>query len=118
MWDEEGGDGEDRVVPSEPDLVGPIPGQGVQVVHEHRLLHVLPHQLVKLMECLHISRADKASACHFKAVEGGLVSGDVSQKVRVFVCFLCVSCFNVGHAGHCEFVDVHQIIQYCTYTAQ
>ena len=24
MWDEEGGDGEDRVVPSEPDLVGPI----------------------------------------------------------------------------------------------
>ena len=38
MWDEEGGDGEDRVVSSEPDLVGPIPGQGVQVVHEHRLL--------------------------------------------------------------------------------
>ena len=30
MWDEEGGDGEDRVVPSEPDLVVPIPGQGVQ----------------------------------------------------------------------------------------
>ena len=51
MWDEEGRDGEHRVVPSEPDLVGPI------------------------------SRADKASARHFKAVEGGLVSGDVSQKV-------------------------------------
>ena len=82
MWDEEGGDGEDRVVSSEPDLVGPIPGQGVQVVHEHRLLHVLPHQLVKLMECLHVSRTDKASARHFKAVEGGLVGGDVSQKVR------------------------------------
>ena len=81
MWNEEGGDGEHRVVPSEPDLVGPVPGQGVQVVHEHRLLQVLPHQLVKLMECLHISRADKASACHFKAVEGGLVSRDVSRKV-------------------------------------
>ena len=36
MWNEEGGDGEHRVVPSEPDLVGSIPGQGVQVVHEHR----------------------------------------------------------------------------------
>ena len=36
MWDEEGGDGEDRVVLSEPDLVGPIPGQGVQVFHEHQ----------------------------------------------------------------------------------
>ena len=47
MWNEEGGDGEHRVVPSEPDLVGSIPGQGVQVVHEHRLLQVLPHQLVK-----------------------------------------------------------------------
>ena len=35
MWDEEGGDGEDRVVSREPDLVGPIPGQGVQVFHEH-----------------------------------------------------------------------------------
>ena len=27
MWNEEGGDGEHRVVPSEPDLVGPVPGQ-------------------------------------------------------------------------------------------
>ena len=42
MWDEEGGDGEDRVVSSEPDLVGPIPGQGVQVVYEHRHLQVPP----------------------------------------------------------------------------
>ena len=41
MWNEEGGDGEHRVVPSEPDLVGSIPGQGVQVVHEHQLLQVL-----------------------------------------------------------------------------
>ena len=90
MWNEEGGDGEHRVVPSEPDLVGSIPGQGVQVVHEHRLLQVLPHQLVKKMECLHVSRTDKASARHFKAVEGGLVGRDVSQKVRVFVCFFCV----------------------------
>ena len=106
MWDEEGGDGEDRVVPSEPDLVGPIPGQGVQVVHEHRLLQVLPHQLVKLMECLHVSRTDKASARHFKAVEGGLVGRDVSQKVRVFVCFFLVPCFYVAHAGHCKFVNV------------
>ena len=63
MWNEEGGDGEHRVVPSEPDLVGSIPGQGVQVVHEHRLLQVLPHQLVKLMECLHVSGTDKSSAC-------------------------------------------------------
>ena len=48
MWNEEGGDGEHRVVvPSESDLVGSIPVQGVQVVHEHRLLQVLPHQLVK-----------------------------------------------------------------------
>ena len=73
MWNEEGGDGEHWVVPSEPDLVGSIPGQGVQVVHEHRLLQVLPHQLVKKTECLHVSRTDKASARHFKAVEGGLV---------------------------------------------
>ena len=87
MWNEEGGDGEHRVVPSEPDLVGSIPGQGVQVVHEHRLLQVLLHQLVKKMECLHISRTDKASARHFKAVEGGLVGCDVSQKVRVFFVF-------------------------------
>ena len=31
MWGKEGRDGEeeDRVVPFEPDLVGPIPGQGV-----------------------------------------------------------------------------------------
>ena len=75
MWDEEGGDGGHRVVPSEPDLVGSIQGQGVQV------LQVLPHQLVKKTECLHGSRTDKASACHFKAVEGGLVSRDVSRKV-------------------------------------
>ena len=69
------------------DLVGSILGQGVQVVHEHRLLQVLPHQLVKKMECLHVSRTDKASARHFKAVEGGLVGRDVSQKVRVFFVF-------------------------------
>ena len=106
MWNEEGGDGEHRVVPSEPDLVGSIPGQGVQVVHEHRLLQVLPHQLVKKMECLHVSRTDKASARHFKAVEGGLVGRDVSQKVRVFVCFFLVPCFDVAHAGHCKFVNV------------
>ena len=106
MWNEEGGDGEHRVVPSEPDLVGSIPGQGVQVVHEHRLLQVLPHQLVKKMECLHVSRTDKASARHFKAVEGGLVGRDVSQKVRVFVCFFLVPCFYVAHAGHCKFVNV------------
>ena len=40
--EEEGGDGEHRVVPSEPDLVGPIPGQRVQVVYEHRHLQVPP----------------------------------------------------------------------------
>ena len=78
MWNEEGGDGEHRVVPIEPDLVGSIPGQGVQVVHEHQLLQVLPHQLVKKMECLHVSRTDIASARHFKAVEEGLVGCDVS----------------------------------------
>ena len=39
------------------------------------------------MECLHVSRTDKASARHFKAVEGGLVGRDVSQKVRVFFVF-------------------------------
>ena len=83
MWNEEGGDGEHRVVPSEPDLVGSIPGQGVQVVHEHRLLQVLPYQLVKKMECLHVSRTDKASARHF-----------------------LVPCFYVAHAGHCKFVNV------------
>ena len=106
MWNEEGGDGEHRVVPSEPDLVGSTPGQGVQVVHEHRLLQVLPHQLVKKTECLHVSRTDKASARHFKAVEGGLVGRDVSQKVRVFVCFFLVPCFDVAHSGHCKFVHV------------
>ena len=116
MWNEEGGDGEHRVVPSEPDLVGSIPGQGVQVVHEHRLLQVLPHQLVKLMECLHISRTNKASARHFKAVEGGLVRSDVSQKVRVFVCFFCVPCFDVAYAGHCKFVNVQCFVCSSTIT--
>ena len=61
---------------------------------------------MKKTGCLHVSRTDKASARHFKAVEGGLVGRDVSQKVRVFVCFFCVSCFDVAHAWHCKFVNV------------
>ena len=31
---------------------------------------------------------------------------DVSQKVRVFICFFLVPSFYVAHAGHCKFVNV------------
>ena len=109
MWDEEGGDGEDRVVSSEPDLVGTIPGQGVQVVHENRLLHVLPHQLVKLMECLHVSRTDKVTKPVLVTSKQLRVVLWVVMSVRkceyLFV-FFCVSCFDVAHAWHCKFVNV------------
>ena len=35
VWDEEGGRGEGGVLPGQPDLVGAIPCQGVQVAHEN-----------------------------------------------------------------------------------
>ena len=105
MWNEEGGDGEHRVVPSEPDLVGSIPGQGVQVVHEHRLLQVLPHQLVKLMECLHVSRTEPVLVTSKQLRVVLWVVMSVRKCEYLFVFFL-VPCFYVAHAGHCKFVNV------------
>ena len=42
MRDEVGGRGELHIFPSEPDLVAAIPSQGVEVIHEGRLLQIFP----------------------------------------------------------------------------
>ena len=50
MEDEEGWCGVIMLLPAEPQIVAAIPGQGVEVGQEGRLLQVLRHKLVECCE--------------------------------------------------------------------
>ena len=51
VGDEEGWSGVIMLLPAEPQTVAAIPGQGVEVGQEVRLLQVLPHKLEVCCEC-------------------------------------------------------------------
>ena len=49
--DEEGRVGKGGVISPQPDLVAPIPSQGVEVAQKSRFLYVLLHEFVQCEDC-------------------------------------------------------------------
>ena len=58
--DEEGRVGKGGIVSCQPDLVTPIPSQGVEVAQESRFLYVLLQEFVECDECGFVSLVDEA----------------------------------------------------------
>ena len=64
--DEEGWVGKGGIISGQPDLVAPIPSQGVEVAQKCRFLYVLLHEFVQCEECGFVSLVDEACGAHLK----------------------------------------------------
>ena len=58
--DEEGWVGKGGIISGQPDLVAPVPSQGVEVAQKCRFLYVLLHELVQCEECGFVPLVDEA----------------------------------------------------------
>ena len=79
--DEEGRVGKGGVISCQPDLVTPIPSQGVEVAQESRFLYVLLHEFVQCEECGFVSLIDEACGAHLKRVHCAVVACDVCDEM-------------------------------------
>ena len=111
MWDKEGRGGEFLVLPGEPELVASVPRQGVEVVEEGALLHVLPHERVEGGQGGLVPVVYVACRAHFKTIHCACIVCDVCEEWSVFVRFLIVALINVHGQGDGEFKDVELLFR-------
>ena len=111
MGNQEGRGGELLVLPGEPELVASVPRQGVEVVEEGALLHVLPHERVEGGQGGLVPVVYVACRAHFKTIHCACIVCDVCEEWSVFVRFLIVALINVHGQGDGEFKDVELLFR-------
>ena len=83
------------LLPADSLTVAAIPGQGVEVGQEGKLLQILFHDLVEFCECYFVFIGNVASEAHLKTVHSAVISCHIGYEWCIFSGRLHVSFFDV-----------------------